>query len=119
MARYVARPAQLTAPTGKIIDEYFGRVNTGDPRLGIALMHAPPGWVKPTQTADFAEYSVVLRGCLHVECGGRAYDVTAGQAVLVSAGDKVTYSAPGPDGAEYLNVCLPAFSPDLVHATGS
>jgi mannose-6-phosphate isomerase-like protein (cupin superfamily) len=99
----------------KLIDEYAGRVNTGDERVSVAHMRSPSGWVEPGQRADFDEYTVVLAGELHVEHEGGELDVRAGQAVLVRRGEWVRYSTPGPDGAEYIAVCLPAFSPDTVH----
>jgi ethanolamine utilization protein EutQ (cupin superfamily) len=99
----------------KLIDEYAGRVNTGEERVSVAHMRSPSGWVEPGQRPDFDEYTLVLRGELHVEHEGGTLDVRAGQAVLTRAGEWVRYSTPHPDGAEYVAVCLPAFSPDTVH----
>lgn len=99
----------------KLIDEYVGRVNHGEPRVSIAHMRSPSGWVEPAQAPEFDEYTVVLRGTLRVEHDGGTLDVAAGQAVLAKAGERVRYSTPGPQGAEYVAVCLPAFSPGLVH----
>jgi mannose-6-phosphate isomerase-like protein (cupin superfamily) len=99
----------------KLIDEYFGRVNSGHAALSVAHMRSPGGWVEPGQRPEFDEYTVVLRGTLRVEHEGGSLDVRAGQAVLASAGEWVRYSTPEPDGAEYLAVCLPAFSPATVH----
>jgi len=99
----------------KLIDEYAGRVNTRDERVSVAHMRSPSGWVEPGQRPEFDEYTVVLRGELHVEHESGELDVRAGQAVLVRGGEWVRYSTPGPEGAEYVAVCLPAFSPDTVH----
>ena len=99
----------------KLIDEYAGRVNTGDERVSVAHMRSPSGWVEPGQRPDFDEYTVVIDGALRVEHNGGADDVRAGQAVLVRAGEWVRYSTPEPGGAHYVAICLPAFSPDTVH----
>jgi mannose-6-phosphate isomerase-like protein (cupin superfamily) len=99
----------------KLIDEYAGRVNTGEARVSVAHMRSPGGWVEPGQTPEFDEYTVVLRGLLRVTHGGGVLDVRAGQAVLARRGEWVRYSTPEPDGADYVSVCLPAFSPDTVH----
>jgi ethanolamine utilization protein EutQ (cupin superfamily) len=99
----------------KIIEEYVGRVNTHEERLSIARMKSPSGWVEPGQTPEFDEYTIVLRGLLHVLTDGRVYDVRPGEAIIVSKGEWVRYSTPGPDGAEYVSVCLPAFSSTTVH----
>jgi ethanolamine utilization protein EutQ (cupin superfamily) len=99
----------------KLIDEYVGRVNTGEQRLSVAHMRSPEGWVEPGQRPDFDEYTVVLDGCLRVEHERGALDVRAGQAVFAQRGEWVRYSTPEPGGASYIAVCLPAFSPDTVH----
>jgi len=99
----------------KRIDEFVGRVNTGEGRLSIARMRSPQGWLEPGQRPEFDEYTLVLGGALHVEHQGGEFDVRAGQAVLVRAGEWVRYSTPGADGAEYVAVCLPAFTPETVH----
>jgi mannose-6-phosphate isomerase-like protein (cupin superfamily) len=99
----------------KLIDEYIGRVNSKETRLSVAHMRSPGGWVEPGQRPAFDEFTVVLSGCLRVEHEGGALDVRAGQAVVTRSGEWVRYSTPGDEGAEYLAVCLPAFSPDTVH----
>lgn len=104
-------PAAGTRP--KRIEEFVGRVNTGEGRLSIARMVSPPGWVEPGQCPEFDEYTLVLDGTLHVDSRDGSLDVPAGQAVQVAAGEWVRYSTPA--GATYLAVCLPAFSPDTVH----
>jgi quercetin dioxygenase-like cupin family protein len=99
----------------KVIEEFVGRANTGTAAVSIARMRSPAGWEEPGQRPEFDEWSVVLRGTLVVEHEGGRFEVAAGQAVQVAAGEWVRYSTPGADGAEYLAVCLPAFSPDTVH----
>ena len=100
-----------TKPT--LIDEYVGRVNSGEERVSVAHMRSPAGWLEPGQRPEFDEYTLVLEGRVRVEHEGGALDVGAGQAVLVRGGEWVRYSTP--DGAAYVAVCLPAFSPDTVH----
>ena len=99
----------------KLIDEFVGRVNTGHERLSIARMQSPEGWAEPGQRPEFDEYTLVLDGALPVEHGDGALDVRSGQAILVRAGEWVRYSTPEPGGADYVAVCLPAFSPATVH----
>ena len=99
----------------KVIEEYAGRAAGGDERVSVARMRSPSGWVEPGQRPEFDEYTVVLRGALHVEHEDGELDVRAGQAVLVRGGEWVRYSTPDPEGAEYVAVCLPAFSPETVH----
>jgi len=114
-------PEQIPSPSRveaagtqpKLIDEYVGRVNTGEERVSVAHMRSPAGWLEPGQRPDFDEYTVVLEGALRVEHDGGELEVAAGQAVLVRAGEWVRYSTPG--GAHYVAVCLPAFAPDTVH----
>jgi mannose-6-phosphate isomerase-like protein (cupin superfamily) len=99
----------------KLIDEFVGHVNNGERRVSVAHMRSPGGWVEPGQRPDFDEYTIVLRGVLHVEFEGGALEVGTGQAVHTRRGEWIRYSTPGTDGAEYIAVCLPAFSPDTVH----
>ena len=99
----------------KIIQEYVGRVNSDTADVSVAHMRSPSGWVEPAQTPQFDEYTLVLEGALHVEFEGGEMEVEAGQAVVVQRGEWVRYSTPGAQGAEYIAVCLPAFSPDAVH----
>jgi mannose-6-phosphate isomerase-like protein (cupin superfamily) len=117
MATLISKPTVLRAAgtPPKTIEEYVGRVNTGTEAVSIARMISPAGWSEPGQTPQFDEYTVVLRGCLHLKMKDREFDLQAGQAIIVSAGEWVQYSTPGTDGAEYVAVCLPAFSPALVH----
>ena len=117
MAKLIERPMRIEAAGNKpkLIDEYVGRVNSGTAEVSIARMQSPSGWVEPGQTPEFDEYTVVLRGMLRVETKDGALDVHAGQTVITFRGEWIRYSTPGPDGAEYLAVCLPAFSPGTVH----
>jgi mannose-6-phosphate isomerase-like protein (cupin superfamily) len=105
-------PAAGTKP--KKIEEYVGRVTTKDDQVSVARMVSPSGWVEPGQRPDFREITVVLSGSLHVEHAGGALDVRAGQAVVTEPGEWVRYSTPDPAGAEYVAICLPAFSPATV-----
>ena len=110
---------QAAGTKPKLIDEFVGRVNTGESRLSVARMQSPEGWVEPGQRPEFDEWTVVLDGALRVEHEGGALDVRAGQAVLVRAGEWVRYSTPDQGGAQYVAVCLPAFAPDTVHRDDS
>ncbi|ALE74733.1 hypothetical protein Ae168Ps1_4488 [Pseudonocardia sp. Ae168_Ps1] len=99
----------------KTIDEHVGRVNTGTDRVSLAHMRSPSGWAEPGQTPEFDEYTLVLRGELRVEHAGGELTVAAGQAVHTTPGEWVRYSSPGPEGAEYVAVCLPAFELGAAH----
>jgi mannose-6-phosphate isomerase-like protein (cupin superfamily) len=99
----------------KVIEEFVGRVNLGEDRVSVARMRSPEGWSEPGQRPEFDEYTVVLDGCLHVEHEDGNLRVRAGSGVLVRGGEWVRYSTPEPGGAEYVAVCLPAFSPETVH----
>lgn len=117
MAKLIEKPIRVAAAgtKPKIIEEFVGRVATGTAGVSIARMKSPSGWVEPGQTPEFDEYTVVLAGALRVESrDGSFLEVRAGQAVHTPRGEWVRYSTPGPDGAEYVAVCLPAFSPDTV-----
>jgi len=115
MPQWIEKPASIESAGNKpkSIDEYVGRINTGTDELSIAVMRSPSGWVEPGQRPEFDETTVVLEGRLRVEHEGGVLEVGAGQAVLVRAGEWVRYSTP--DGARYVAVCRPAFSPDTVH----
>jgi mannose-6-phosphate isomerase-like protein (cupin superfamily) len=106
---------QAAGQPPKTIEEFIGRVNSDTAAVSIARMKSPPGWSEPGQTPEFDEYTVVLRGCLHVRLKDAEFDVGAGQAIIVKAGEWVQYSSPSPEGAEYMAVCIPAFSPETVH----
>jgi quercetin dioxygenase-like cupin family protein len=115
MPELIESPSRVEAAgtKPKLIDEYAGRVNTGEARLSVAHMRSPAGWVEPGQRPEFDEYTLVLKGALRVEHEGGELEVVPGQAVLARAGEWVRYSTP--EGAEYVAVCLPAFSPNTVH----
>ncbi len=117
MATHIPAPTRVEAAGNKPkrIDEYVGRLNSGHSAVSIAHMRSPGGWVEPGQTPEFDELTVVLAGRLRVTGAAGDLDVTAGQAVVVPAGEWVRYSTPDPEGAEYVAVCLPAFAPDLAH----
>lgn len=116
-------PTHITAPKviqaagnkPKVIEEFVGRVNSQTDALSIARMRSPGGWIEPGQTPEFDEYTVVLRGMVRVTTKAGSLDVAAGQAIITHRGEWVQYSTPGPEGAEYIAVCLPAFAPDKVH----
>jgi mannose-6-phosphate isomerase-like protein (cupin superfamily) len=116
-------PKKIPAPTRveaegtkpKVIEEFVGRANTKEAGLSIAHMRSPSGWAEPGQTPEFTEYSVVLRGILRVEHKDGALEIQAGEGVVCAPGEWVRYSTPGPEGAEYIAVCLPAFDPETVH----
>ena len=113
----IKRPTQIKAAGNKpkIIREHIGRVNSKTKPVSIAHMKSPGGWREPGQRPAFDEYTVVLKGMLRVEYGQGRTDVKAGQAVITKKGEWVRYSTPKPGGAEYIAVCLPAFSPNMVH----
>jgi len=117
MSKHVPQPKLIKAAGNlpKEIYEFIGRVNTGTEEVSIAKMVSPQGWLEPGQTPEFNEYSVVLKGALHLKFKDRTMIVKAGQAVIVTAGEWIQYSTPDVGGAEYIAVCLPAFSPQSVH----
>lgn len=103
----------------KRIEEYVGRVNSGDAELSLARMVSPGGWVEPGQTPEFTEFTLVLGGMLRVEGRDEVHELRPGQAIVVESGEWVRYSSPEPDGAEYVAICTPAFSPETVHRDGN
>lgn len=117
MAVYIQKPTVIpsagTKP--KLIEEYFGRVNSQTEQVSIAKMKSPAGWIEPAQTPEFDEYTVVLKGTLRVETENKTFDVQEGSAILTKAGEWIRYSTPFEGGAEYIAVCIPAFSPSTVH----
>ena len=117
MPTHIQQPSivQAAGNKPKIIEEYIGRVNSATEGVSVARMKSPSGWVEPGQTPEFEEYTVVLRGTLRVTSQSGQIDVHAGQGVITHPGEWVQYSTPGPEGAEYIAVCLPAFSPGTVH----
>ncbi len=116
----IGKPSRVTASGNKpkLIDEYVGRVNSATTAVSVAHMRSPGGWIEPGQTPEFDEYTLVLRGLLCVEFHGGQLDVRDGQAVIAHRGEWVRYSTPEEDGAEYIAICLPAFSMESVHRDG-
>ena len=117
MIKHIKNPSRI-APAGnkpKIIDEFVGRVQTRSADVSIAVMKSPAGWREPAQTPDFDEYTLVLKGTLRVSAASGDFDIAAGECVLVGKGERVAYSTPGAEGAEYVAVCLPAFTLEGVH----
>ena len=117
MPKLISSPTRITAAGNKpkLIDEFVGHVNSGEPRLSIAHMRSPGGWIEPGQRPGFDEFTIVLKGMLRVEHRGGALEVRPGQAVHTAPGEWIRYSTQEADGAEYIAVCLPAFSPNTVH----
>jgi ethanolamine utilization protein EutQ len=117
MPTLIPQPTRIQAAGNKpkIIDEYVGRVNSKTSSASVAHMRSPQGWLEPGQTPEFDEFTIVLKGTLRVEHKGGTLDVHAGQAIVAHAGEWVRYSTPEDGGAEYVAVCLPAFSMEKVH----
>lgn len=117
MPSLIAQPTRITAAGNKpkLIDEFIGRVNSSTSTLSVAHMRSPGGWIEPGQTPEFDEFTIVLKGMLRVTHRDGSLDVHAGQAVIAHKGDWIQYSTPLDEGAEYIAVCLPAFSVDTVH----
>jgi mannose-6-phosphate isomerase-like protein (cupin superfamily) len=117
MPKIIDKPSIIKAAgtKEKIIKEYFGAVNSGDKGVSIAIMKSPDGWEEPGQTPEFDEYTVVLGGVLRVQTKEGEYDIKSGEAIMIKKGEWVRYSSPNPEGASYVAVCLPAFTPDSVH----
>jgi ethanolamine utilization protein EutQ len=117
MPTLIAAPTRISSAGNKpkLIDEYVGRVNSKTEAASVAHMRSPAGWIEPGQRPEFDEFTVVLGGMLRVEHEGGAVEVRAGQAVIAHRGEWVRYSTPEPEGAEYIAVCMPAFSMDTVH----
>jgi len=120
MPKLIEKPTRIQAAgtKPKLIDEYVGRVNTRDADFSVAHMRSPQGWEEPGQRPDFRELTLVLQGTLRVRFEGGEIDVHAGQALLAEPGEWLRYSTPSPGGAEYVAICLPAFSLDGVHRDG-
>jgi mannose-6-phosphate isomerase-like protein (cupin superfamily) len=117
MPKLISSPTRIRAAgtKEKLIDEYIGRVNSADSGVSIAHMRSPSGWEEPGQSPEFDEFTIVLKGTLRVESRDGVIEVEAGQAVVAHKGEWIRYSTPGADGAEYIAVCLPAFSIETVH----
>jgi ethanolamine utilization protein EutQ len=117
MPTLISQPTRIQAAGNKpkLIDEYIGRVNSKTSGVSVAHMRSPQGWVEPGQSPEFDEFTIVLKGMLHVTHKAGVIDVQAGQAVIAHAGEWVRYSTPEEGGAEYIAVCLPAFAMEMVH----
>lgn len=117
MIKLIKSPSVIKAvgTRKKIIEEFFGRVNSNDPNVSIAKMTSQEGWEEPGQKPEFDEYTIVLKGSLKVKTSNEEFDVTAGQGIFIGKNEWVQYSTPFEGGAEYVAICLPAFSPELVH----
>jgi mannose-6-phosphate isomerase-like protein (cupin superfamily) len=117
MPKLISAPTRITAAGNKpkLIDEFVGHVNSRESRLSVAHMRSPGGWIEPGQTPEFDEFTIVLKGILRVEHGAGVIDVHVGEAIHTMPGEWIRYSTPEPEGAEYIAVCLPAFSPGTVH----
>lgn len=118
MPKKTSIPTRIPVPGNKIIDEYIGRVHTDTTALSVAHMIAPAGWTEPYQTPAFDEVTIVVRGTMRVEYGGMKIDISAGETVLVEAGERIRYSNPFSEESEYWAVCAPAFSPEAAHREG-
>ncbi len=115
MPELISQPSRIPVPGGKVIEEFVGVVNTATHMASVARMKSPPGWSEPGQTPEFDEFTLVLRGRLRVEHRGGVLDVGAGQAVIARKGEWIRYSTPDPEGAEYVAVCVPAFTAEAAH----
>jgi len=117
MPELIQSPSRVTAAGNKpkIIEEFIGCVNNGEKRLSVARMRSPEGWLEPGQTPEFDEFTLVLKGILRVTHKSGVLEAGAGQVVIARAGEWIQYSTPFPEGAEYMAICLPAFSPQTVH----
>ena len=117
MPTFIKSPSIIKAAGNKpkVIEEFIGRVNSDTEGVSIARMKSPAGWIEPGQTPEFDEYTIVLKGMLRAETKNDSFDIKAGEAIIVSKGEWIKYSSPDIEGAEYIAVCLPAFSPQTVH----
>jgi mannose-6-phosphate isomerase-like protein (cupin superfamily) len=117
MPTYISSPKLIEAAGNKPkrIEEFIGRINSKTSAVSIARMKSPSGWIEPGQTPEFEEYTIVLKGMLRVTTKDGSREVHAGEAVIAHSGEWIQYSTPGEDGAEYIAVCLPAFSMEAVH----
>ncbi len=120
MAKFIERPklVQASGNKPKQIEEYIGRANSGTTTISVARMVSPEGWEEPPQQPRFTEYTLVLKGLLRVETQNGTFDVRAGQAIITEPGERIRYSTPEPGGAEYIAICLPAFSFETVRRDG-
>ena len=117
MATHIKQPSRIKSAGNKvkIIDEFIGHVNSGNSDVSIARMQSPAGWEEPAQTPEFDEYTIVLKGCVYVKTEEKTFVIRAGEAFISKKGERIQYSTPDPEGAEYIAVCLPAFSLETVN----
>jgi mannose-6-phosphate isomerase-like protein (cupin superfamily) len=117
MAQFIDQAIVIEAVGNKpkMIEEFIGSVNSNTGEVSIARMRSPSGWLEPGQKAEFSEYTIVLKGMLHVTTKNRVYEVRAGRAIIITSGEWVQYSTPSEEGAEYIAVCIPAFTADSVN----
>lgn len=117
MIKKIEKPVIIRAAGNKpeLIEEYIGRINTRTDEISIAMLTCPQGWVEPAQKPDFTEYSIVLEGILKVTSKDKVFEIKAGETILVEKGEWVQNSTPYEGGAKYIAICIPAFSPELVH----
>ncbi len=117
MSSFISSPSIVQAAGNKLkmIEEFIGRVNSGTSDVSIARMKSPCGWTEPGQTPEFDEYTVVLQGLLRITTKSGTIDIVSGQAFIANRGEWIQYSTPETGGAEYISVCIPAFSPENVH----
>ena len=117
MIEHIKSPTVIEAAGNKpkLIEEFIGRVNTKTEAVSVARMKSPGGWIEPGQTPEFDEYTLVLNGMLRVKTKNGSFNVNAGEAIIIGKGEWVQYGSPEENGAEYIALCLPAFSPDTVH----
>ena len=117
MAKHIKQPTRIKSAGNmvKIIDEFIGQVNSNTSGVSIAKMQSPAGWEEPAQTPEFDEYTLVLKGAMHVKTDTEHFVIKSGEAFIAQKGERIQYSTPDPQGAEYIAVCLPAFSPETVH----
>lgn len=117
MAQHIKLPTVVKSAGNKVklIEEFIGMVNSGNSDISIAKMKSPSGWEEPAQTPNFDEYTFVLKGAMHVKTKNTNYIINENEVFIAKRGETVQYSTPGPDGAEYIAICLPAFSPDTVN----
>jgi ethanolamine utilization protein EutQ (cupin superfamily) len=120
MLKHILKPTRIESAGNKpkTIDEFIGRINSDTSKISIARMKSPPGWIEPAQTPEFDEYTFVLSGSVHVAADNQNYVVKAGELFMAPKGTKIQYSTPDSDGAEYIAICLPAFSPETVNREG-
>jgi ethanolamine utilization protein EutQ (cupin superfamily) len=117
LAKHIKQPTRIKSAGNKvkIIDEFIGKVNSDTSEVSIAKMQSPSGWEEPAQTPEFDEYTVVLKGSMHVKTDDNHFIIRAGEVFVAKKGERIQYSTPDAEGAEYIAICLPAFTPQTVN----